>query len=62
MALIDITDVEVVVKCSRCGDDLSTQETRTRYGNPQIDVAPCETCMEEQHDKGFNEAKEEFDV
>ena len=57
MALIDVIDIEVVVKCAKCGIDLSTNESRTKYGDPQIDVYPCEDCIEKSYEDGYSEAK-----
>lgn len=48
MALIDVIDVGVELKCSKCGADLSGSGHKTKYGGPVIDVEPCEDCLEKE--------------
>ena len=49
-------DAEVSITCGTCGADLSN--TSDGNGN-EITVAPCETCLKEQYDKGHDEGYDE---
>lgn len=50
--------VNIEVFCAKCGEGLcnQTEFTTTRYrGEPSFRVMPCERCLAEAHDDGYNE-------
>ena len=62
MADIDIT-LPVEVKCSICGNDLKIDDTTFNDGygygglSAEINVEPCEACIEKAKDKGAEEER-----
>ncbi len=57
MPLIDIIDVEVKLICSKCGASLEGYGSKTRYGNPLINVTPCQDCLDNTYNKEQEESK-----
>ena len=49
--------VDVEVYCAKCGEGLcnQTESTRTRRRQePAFLVAPCEKCLQDAYDRGFD--------
>jgi len=60
MTTVFEAEVEVEVICLRCGRDLQTT-VEYRRGGPVILVEPCDNCIEdaknEGYDKGYDEGQ-----
>ena len=55
-------EVEVEVKCERCGADLTMSSSATSRGNTHvIAVEPCDDCLSKSHDEGYNLAECELE-
>jgi hypothetical protein len=52
-----MADIEVSVECQVCGKALDAD---VRHGN-EIYVPPCETCLLESYNDGYDTAKREVD-
>ena len=48
--------VDVMIKCGRCGAELSTEFDGRRA---LLEVEPCETCLKEKYDEGFTDGGED---
>ncbi len=48
-------EVNIEIYCGRCRAGLCANATATaRRGQPCFQVEPCETCLSNEEDKGFN--------
>lgn len=52
--------IEVTVKCSSCGKKLDTSESfNTRTDTVEVEVQPCKSCMDAEHERGKVEGANE---
>lgn len=49
-------EVEVEVKCERCGADL-TMSSSSHRNTHVITIEPCDDCLSKSHDEGYNLAE-----
>ncbi len=48
--------VNIDVYCDRCGAGLCQQTSVNNYrGNQSFSVAPCQTCLDEAKDEGYQD-------
>lgn len=52
-------DINVTVKCNKCGGVLTYDESKDNYGDPVLNVDPCEDCKDEAYEKGVADTIEE---
>lgn len=58
-AITTTTAVDVTVVCSECGIGLNEyQAEEDRNGDWTIKVDPCETCLQQAENKGYDEGAE----
>ena len=48
-------NINIDVYCANCGNALSHSDPY----NDSIDIDPCEICLEEEYNKGYDDGKEE---
>lgn len=51
-------EVDIRLTCKECGRELEFSDS----GDRDIDVRPCETCLQEEYDDAFKEGKEQGDT
>ena len=49
-------DAEVV--CAVCGKDVTGKALLLRGNRVQLEIDPCDTCLQSAHDDGVKEAEE----
>jgi hypothetical protein len=48
--------------CSVCDETLEATESKADlYGDFEIKIEPCETCIKESHNEGYEAARETFE-
>jgi hypothetical protein len=54
--------VNIEIFCDKCGDGLcgntSARHKSGRYSEEAYFVEPCEKCLKEEHEKGWQEGKD----
>ena len=50
-----MAEIEVSVECEKCGAVL---DATVKYGS-EIHVTPCESCMSEERNRGYDDGYEE---
>lgn len=53
--------IEVEAVCEECGASLSIEESRRGNADIDIEVTPCEACLEQAKQEGREEAREEME-
>lgn len=60
MTEIDITtDIDFRVCCSKCGHKLGYDITAFGHSRVDVDVEPCDKCMDEADREGYDRGKED---
>jgi len=52
-------EIEIKVYCAVCGAELSGVLRTNRYDTTTIDVDPCQDCLSEEYDTGYEDGKVE---
>jgi len=51
--------LETEIVCEKCGRDLEAEHEVDRWTNHKIKAVPCEYCLSEAKDEGYNQRVEE---
>lgn len=52
--------MEITIKCT-CNRDLKVHTILDNYGDIDFEIEPCESCMEEEYERGRQEMAEDFE-